>query len=79
MYLCVLLAVPLLFLGLAGSDDLYWRPNTDWSEPSNWDLGRVPIAGDVVDLSSVRSSHSFLSTTFNTHFTGSPWLCHKTG
>ena len=50
---CFVLAV--LCLRLAGSEDLYWRPNTDWNNPSNWGLGRAPCEGDVADFSSVSS------------------------
>lgn len=49
---CVLCVVVAL-LGLTGSEDLYWRPNTDWSNPGNWRLGRAPCEGDVADLSVV--------------------------
>ena len=56
---CACLVLTVLCLRLAGSEDLYWRPNTDWSNPSNWGLGRAPCEGDVADLSSVSS----------------PWLC----
>jgi hypothetical protein len=47
------LAVAVFCLPLAGSEDLYWRPNTDWINPNNWKHGRVPCEGDVADFSSV--------------------------
>ena len=52
---CACFVLTVLCLRLAGSEDLYWRPNTDWSNPGNWGLGRAPCEGDVADLSSVRS------------------------
>ena len=45
--------VAVLCLHLTGSEDLFWRPNTDWSNPSNWGLGRAPCEGDVADLRAV--------------------------
>ncbi|CAI7998435.1 hypothetical protein GBAR_LOCUS2437 [Geodia barretti] len=47
------LAAAVFCLRLAGSEDLYWRPNTDWNNRNNWKLGRVPCEGDVADFSSV--------------------------
>ena len=46
---CFVVAV----LRLAGSEDLYWRPNTDWSNPNNWNGGRAPCEAQAADLSSV--------------------------
>ena len=51
MWRCVIVTV--LCLHLAGTEDLYWKPNTDWSIPSNWALGRAPCEADVADLSGV--------------------------
>ena len=52
----LLAVVAVLCLRLAGSEDLYWRPNTDWNNANNWKLGRTPCKGDVADLSSVRTT-----------------------
>ena len=49
-YCAVLLVVS---LRLAGTTDLYWRPNSDWMTPKNWALGYVPCEGETADLSSV--------------------------
>lgn len=51
MWRCVIVAV--LSLQLAGTEDLYWQPNTDWSVASNWARGDVPCEGEVADLSDV--------------------------
>lgn len=54
-FAAVVAASLLLCVPLVGSEDLYWRPNTDWSNPSNWKLGRTPCEGDVADFSTVSS------------------------
>ena len=43
-----------VILELAGGRDLYWQPNSNWDNPTNWRLGRVPNCGDSVSLTSVR-------------------------
>ena len=48
-----------LFLQLAGGKDLYWQPNSNWGNPSNWALGRVPNCKDDASLTSV--GKNFLS------------------
>ena len=53
--LLLLVAGAAFCLPLVGSEDLYWKPNTDWNNPNNWKLGRVPCEGDVADFSSVRA------------------------
>ena len=45
------LVVVALFVQLTGGKDLYWARNTNWDEPSNWALGRVPCGGDTVTVS----------------------------
>lgn len=49
----VLLVVSALMLDLSGGEDYYWKPNSNWNNPSNWALGRVPSCGDNVSLSAV--------------------------
>jgi len=36
-----------LLLQLAVGEDLYWLRNSNWDEPSNWRLGRLPCGREV--------------------------------
>ena len=47
------LLVTTLLVQLGGGKDVYWVHNTNWDNPSNWALGRVPCGGDNVMVSSV--------------------------
>ena len=44
------LLVATVLVQLTGGEDLYWVHNTNWDEPSNWALGRVPCGGDAVSV-----------------------------
>lgn len=45
-----------LFLEMAGGKNLYWQPNSNWGNPSNWALGRIPGCNDAVSLDLVPSN-----------------------
>lgn len=49
----VTLILATLLLHAAVGDDLYWIPNTNWDNPSNWGLNRPPCSGEVANLASV--------------------------
>ena len=55
----VLILVTALLVQLGGGNDLYWNPNSNWGNPDNWALGRVPGCGDSASLSAVSLSGSY--------------------
>jgi len=42
-----------LLLQLAVGEDLYWLRNSNWDEPSNWRLGRLPCGQEVTTFAKV--------------------------
>lgn len=46
----IVVLVAALFVQESGSEDLYWVHNTNWDEPSNWALKRVPCGRDTVTV-----------------------------
>lgn len=53
-----------LFLQMAGGRDLYWQPNSNWGNPSNWALGRIPGCNDAVSLDLV-CNHNEINAGYN--------------
>ena len=46
-------AVVTLLLQLAVCEDYFWLHNSNWDEPNNWSLGRVPCGGQNVTFAAV--------------------------
>ena len=46
-------AVVTLLLQLAVCEDYFWLHNSNWDEPNNWSLGRVPCGGQNVSFAAV--------------------------
>ena len=46
-------AVVTLLLQLAVCDEYFWLHNSNWDEPNNWSLGRVPCGGQNVSFAAV--------------------------
>ena len=44
---------------LVVGEDFFWKPNNNWNNPSNWDLGRVPCGGDIASASCLRLCINF--------------------
>ena len=44
------LLLTIFLVQLVQGDDLYWRPNSNWNNPSNWKLGRVPCGNDIATV-----------------------------
>ncbi len=55
------LVLATLLLQLVVGEDLYWIPNTNWDNPSNWKFNRPPCGGEVASFASVSYSVRKLS------------------
>ena len=51
-------AVVTLLLQLAVCEDYFWLHNSNWDEPNNWSLGRVPCGGQNVSFAAVSREYS---------------------
>ncbi len=49
----VTLILATLLLHLVVGEDLYWAPNSNWDNPSNWKYERPPCSGEIADFASV--------------------------
>ena len=51
-------AVVTLLLQLAVCEDYFWLHNSNWDEPNNWSLGRVPCGGQNASFAAVSREYS---------------------
>ncbi|XP_013387996.1 protein amnionless [Lingula anatina] len=58
----------LFLIGIEQCDGLTkrWLPNTNFGNPQNWNLGRLPCANDVISLQSANSASVFVQTNATT-------------
>lgn len=48
----LVLSIFLVQLALGDHSDIYyWKPNSNWKNPSNWELGKPPCGNQIASVS----------------------------